>query len=114
VALFDRILLAHGLACVARNFPPSALFARAGEALPPEAVFLSVGQPRVYGFPRPTVTSAVTDPLALQRFLEGAEGPGEAALRLSPAESDAMRRLIEASTPVDREGPLLLVALPPS
>jgi hypothetical protein len=128
-------------AYVARHFPPSRLYERAA-ALPENSVVLSVGEPRLFGFPRRSLNSAITDPPAAQPFLANAEAPSEvlrrlraqrvthllveldwlsrpgtlpsatAAIRLTAREERLMRQVIELSTPVDREGPLLLLALP--
>lgn len=127
---------------VVRNFPPAALYGRSDAELPEGALVLSAGEPRLFGFPRPTVASAVTDPPAVQPYLRGtpdaaeaarrlrARGvthllvdldwlarPGtspsaDAAVRLTAAETETLRRLLAASAPVDREGALVLVRLP--
>jgi hypothetical protein len=143
---FDPLPAAVGIesapAYVARNFPPSRLYERAA-ALPGTALVLSVGEPRLFGFPRPTLNSAITDPPAVESFLAGAASPEEAlrrlrargvthllvdlewlsqpgsrpsataSIRLTPEEDHLLHEVIAVSKPVDREGPLVLFALPP-
>jgi hypothetical protein len=142
---FDPLPAAVGIessaAYVARNFPPARLYDRAA-ALPDDAVVLAVGEPRLFGFPRPTLSSAITDPPAVQTFLAGAAGPEEAierlrargvthllvdlewvsrpgskpsataSIRLTPDQESSLRDVMARSNPVDREGPLVLFALP--
>jgi hypothetical protein len=142
---FDPLPAAVGIessaAYVARNFPPSRLYERAA-ALPDDALVLAVGEPRLFGFPRPTLNSAITDPPAVQTFLAGAAGPdaaierlrgrgvthllvdlewisrpgskpsATASIRLTADEERVFRDVMTRSKPVDREGPLVLLALP--
>jgi hypothetical protein len=143
---FDPLPAAVGIesgpSYVARNFPPSRLYERAA-ALPGDALVLAVGEPRVFGFPRPTLNSAITDVPAVQPFLAGAPNaddslrrlrargvthllvdlewlsrPGSrpsatASIRLTADEERRLREVLALSKPVDREGPLALFALPP-
>ena len=142
---FDPLPAAVGIesgpAYVARNFPPARLYERAA-ALPDDAVVLAVGETRLFGFPRPTLNSAITDPPAVEAFLAGAASSDEAlrrlrarrvthllvdlewvsrpgskpsataSLRLSAGEERLLRDVIARSKPLDREGPLVLFALP--
>jgi 4-amino-4-deoxy-L-arabinose transferase-like glycosyltransferase len=142
---FDPLPAAVGIesgsAYVARNFPPFRLYERAA-ALPEDAIVLAVGESRMFGFPRPTLNSAITDLPAAQPFLANAANADEplrrlrargvthllvdvewlsrpgskpsatASLRLTADEERRLREVLSVSKPVDREGPLALFALP--
>jgi hypothetical protein len=124
-----------------RNFPPAALFERADEKLPERALVLVFGEARLFRFPRPTIASNRVDSPAVLPFLRGTVGPQEflARLRLrgvthllvavdalrpgseaavwqrglSATELGTLSRTVERCRPLDRQGPLLLLELPP-
>lgn len=120
-----------------RNFPASALYRRA-EALPAGARCLSIGEPRLFRFPRPASSGTWPDDLRpLAGYLvPGRTAPGNAAalraagfshllltddaLRLSRGAAvaalgmapGALDALLATCPRLDSEGPLTLYALP--
>ncbi len=119
-----------------RNRREAPLFERAAAVLPEDARVLVFGDSKMFGFPRPTVASAIVDPPAVGAFLRGASNPGEVRRRLAgagithllvsmdslrapagaswrrgltPADLALLERLVQEAHPLDRQGPLVLL-----
>lgn len=125
-----------------RNFPADALYERAGAVLPAGARLLVFGEARLFRFPRPTVASSGVDIPAFLPFLRGAADANEVVSRIRQGgfthllvATDALRpgpealvwrrglsdpevallgRTLERCRPLDRQGFLHILELPPA
>lgn len=90
---------------VRRNLPITALFARAGAVLPPDARVLSFREERLFRFPRSVSASRAFDPPLMARYVKGPATPREVIRRMR---ADGFTHLLVASRPEAPDRPLPL------